>query len=178
MKVEKNPTTIALKTLLKTYSRFFIHGHRVLNAPSYSDRFVFELTGTFSSHDSERTIVELEGDVHGGHTDKLESYQYENHTHYKPSEAFRPTQGFWSLYAGEQRLRDAVESIPDDAKVSLEVYLDFSSNEVTNQACLHTDVLFLRANWKRGKRDIERKFIVDVSTCRHNSARFGGSSSL
>ncbi len=176
-KQEKNATTVALKALLKKYSRFYFHGTRVYDAPSYSDPYTFAVTAAYDSYDkrngAESARLDIPGDVHGGHTDKLEHCTYEGQDRVRSCEAYRPLKGFWSLFAGEELLRSAVASLPDDAEIELEVYLDAGSNEILLLANLHADKLYLNAKWTRGTKKHTRKFLIDTSTGRHNTARFG-----
>jgi hypothetical protein len=97
-------------------------------------------------------------------------------------EAFRPLRGSWFLSYNET-LKNVLQLLPRNAEVSLHVYLDAGTNEyLIRSSCpmnfgteegLHSDQLYLLAEWaKRGKKQT-MKFLISVSTGPHNSARFG-----
>lgn len=180
-KTAKNATTVALKGMLKKYDTFYFHGARELDAPEYSDPFIFTMTAAFNNYGpnkrEEKSTLDIRGDVRGGHTDTIR--MVESTLGGKPwpraDEGYRPRRGFWSLYCGEELLRSAMASIPDDAEVSLSVYLDAGTNQYLLMAnpVLHGDHLYLHAEWKRGSKQYKRKFLIDTTTSAHNSARFG-----
>lgn len=164
-----------LKDYFKKYSRFYFHGKRVPDAPSWSDPFTFTLTVTHSDHQNkEHDHLELPGMVHGGHNDALEWHKgFDGREFPHASEGYRPTTGFWSLFSGEEYFRNVVEMLPSDAELSIEVYLDAGTNEILMREHLHHDRLILNAHWKRGKKEFNRTFLIDSYCGRHNSARFG-----
>jgi hypothetical protein len=171
-----------------TFGGCYMHGFAKHDRPSYSDAFIFEFRATsrtsFSGGKPEKTTqIHVPGYVSGGHTSEREAYQYEGKKEQRYCAAYRPLKGFWSLYAHEERLRDALELLPRDAEVSFHVSLDAGTNGYLVNADsqmgpytergLHTDHLYLVATFmQRGKRR-EMRVLLDTSTTPHNSARFG-----
>lgn len=176
MKKIENQVCTSLKKIVREFGTFSIRGERVLDAPCYSDPFTFILTGKnlYGSKKGFTAAVELSGQVHGGEDDNSFSHVYEGRTIYDAGDSYRPIRGFWYLSGNDKYLRTAVESIPDDASVSLEVYLDWGASQILRPLKIHVDNLVMKACWKRGKRMIEREFFLDMQTGFHNSARFGG----
>ena len=166
-----------LTAALRKATRVYLHGDRVAGQPSYADAFTFDVTFEMGDrrggYEPARMRVTVPGQVHGGHTDATRESEggYLHET-----ESFRPDKGFWSLLAAEDRLRDALASVPPDADVWLDVYLDAGSNDLTRRAKLHSDRLSLCARWMRGGKKHERTFILDTQVSAHNSARFGSPS--
>jgi hypothetical protein len=179
-----------------------IHGDAPTDRASYSDSFVFSVSAKRRDTENYKTGVKtvyprqeisLPGTVHGGTTSDRKRHEREAermgssyldarvwHTY---SEPFRPAKGFWYLCCTELAT-DALELLPADAQVSLEVYLDAGTNEyhIMSEGTmserypfsgLHTDYLYLVAEYQvRGKRKM-RRFLIDTHSGPHNSARFG-----
>lgn len=166
---------VGLKAAIKKYSRFYFHGERVPNAPSYSDPFTFKLTcAHFNSiKNKEHTVFEIIGNVHGGHTNKISWHKHDGLEYPHPEEGFRPVTGFWSLGGVDDYFKSAIRSIPNDAELSLEVYLDSGTNEILMREELHCDTLILHAKWSRGEKQHKREYLIGLQVGRHNSARFG-----
>lgn len=187
MEKKKNATTVALKKLCKTFPRINVRGHREYGAPSYSDPYIFQVEGHTEDKMQTRGSVEVRGSVHGGHTDKTELYTpapdpdpswgtrapYEKYV-----EGFRPTEGFWYLFGHDEVLRSAVAMLPEDAEVTLEVYLDAGTHDILVANRLHHDILYLHATWQRGSKTHRRRFMIDSLVSRHNTNRWGGPNTL
>jgi hypothetical protein len=180
-------TARQLLAVVRAGERLYMHGKAVYNRPSYSDAFTFEVSAPKKTNGVEITArIEVPGYVSNGetserkvHTDSLDGHAWTTYCN-----AFRPTSGFWHIGYGE-RIRDVLELLPGDAEVSFHVYLDAGTNELLvcaetsvrggrfTESGLHSDHLYLVAECNvRGKKR-ERRFLIDVSTGAHNSARFG-----
>jgi hypothetical protein len=176
---QKNPRMMGLKQLVRTYPLINIRGHRDPHAPPWSDPFIFQVEGhteTRAGKMVERGEMEVPGQVHGGSADETRTVEpgigmgspYETYT-----KGYRPTHGFWFLMAREDILRGVVEALPDDAEVSIEVYLDAGTHCNLVKHRLHADHLYLCASWQRGTKRYERRFMLDSQVTYHNSNRFG-----
>lgn len=112
--------------------------------------------------------------IRNGHTNEIETYTYDGRTRERYSGVYKPTKGFWYL-AYNETLLAVLEGLPARAEVSFEVYLDAGTNEPLVKARMHSDFLYLVAKWTSGKKTVTRRFLIDVSTGEHNTARFGNS---
>ena len=134
-----------------------LSGEATYNRAPYSDSFVFNFRVTRAKIASE---IRVPGWVNSGHTSKRED-----------TEPFRPTGGVW--YYSTEKVRDILQLLPSDAKVSFQVYLDAGTNRCLVRAGLHADRLYLHATKVvRGKRETW-SFLVDATCGAHNSTRFG-----
>lgn len=168
--------------------RMFAHGVAVEGRASYSDAFVFELSLAVEDRKAASkscTVVKVPGWVSNGSTSERKEHMSETDGHRWTTyaEAYRPTRGFWSLFSTEGALYDLLCLLPGDAEVAFHVYLDAGSNEYLiraecpmgrfSESGLHSDHFYLvSTSTVRGKRR-EQRFLIDVSTGAHNSARFG-----
>ncbi len=183
MEKKKNATTVALKKLCKTFPRINVRGHREYGAPNYSDPYIFEVEGHTEGKMQTRGSVELRGSVHGGCTDKVELVTpepgpYARKPYEKYCEGFRPQEGFWFLFGHDDVLRSVVAMLPDDAEVTLDIYLDAGTHDILVENRLHHDILYLLASWQRGTKRYERRFMIDNLVSRHNTNRWGGPNTL
>lgn len=178
-------TAKALLNVLKGCDSASLHGNAALNRASYSDSFVFEVSAKFEGRTKSggRVIrngtetfksVEVPGWVSNGHTDEKEMRtSAEGRFYPRYTGVHKPMKGFWWLYARTDRIIDILELLPKDAEIAFHVYLDAGTNEPCVDANMHADHLYLCAKYtNRGKR-VERTFLIDATTGRHNSARFG-----
>jgi len=164
-----------------------LHAVAAVGRASYSDAFVFEITArrTERKKNAETTSrLDVPGYVSNGHDSTREERVFEGRKVVSYAGVHRPTKGHWFLsYAPRERLLDVLELLPSEAEVSFFVYLDAGTNENLIRADVHTnygteqglhsDHLYLEATWvSRGKR-VVRRYLVDVSTGSHNTARFG-----
>lgn len=170
---------------------------------SYSDSFVFRLTAKFKaikSKISTEKVLQVPGYVGNGYTSKIEARTRfhasrigEGSLMWDPSsprgtysafgEVYRPLKGYWWLYGVTDRLIDILEALPRNAEIGFYVYLDGGSTELHAQTTittaretftgLHTDLLYVVASVTKNGRSRERRFLLDVRTGGHNSARFG-----
>lgn len=176
------PTPNALLTQIKRLAkkghgsaRLYLHVDRDLTAPSYSDACIFRLTCQEEKKGQEtREMIEgIPGIVRNGYTSEQERSEYEGKSIRRYSDrAYRPTAGYWSLYASTT-FPAVVELLPKDAALSFEVYLDGGTTEGHAKVMMHSDHLYLHAKWTRNGKEIMRRFLIDVSTGPHNTARFG-----
>jgi hypothetical protein len=172
------------------FSGCYFHGHATHDRPSYSDSFIFTLSSVKKDRKSKAetvTKIDVPGWVSNGstsetkeHTPPADGSLLRGKWWTQPT-AYRPTSGFWSV--AREHLRDLLEVLPGDALVAFHVSLDSGTNEYLIRAKsdmnheaytgLHCDRLYLVAEiTKRGK-TVQRTFMVETSTCPHNSARFG-----
>lgn len=182
MEKKKNATTVALKKLCKTFPRINVRGHREYGAPNWSDPYVFQVEGHTEGKMQTRASVELSGLVHGGCTDSVEmvtpSSPEFGGPYEKYNEGFRPQEGFWFLFGHDEVLRSVVAMLPDDADVTLEVYLDAGTHQNLVKHRMHHDILYLMARWTRGTKRYERRFMLDSTVSYHNTNRWGGPNTL
>lgn len=190
---QKTTGKVTARQLLAVYRagprHCYLHGKAAPNRASYSDSFIF----TFSSCETDRktksetvTKIDLPGWVSNGTTSTREIRKDSGgkpYGHY--TEAYRPLGGFWSLSYNDA-LPAVLELLPRDAEVSFFVYLDAGTNgylvEAESTECaglvahkgLHNDRIYLVAEWGPPGKRRERHFLIDTSTCPHNTARFGG----
>lgn len=180
MEKKKNDATLALKKLCKNFARINVRGYREPGAPSWSDPYIFQVEGHTEGKNQTRSEVELRGLVHGGCNDSVEtvtpSDPFFGGPYQKYSEGFRPTEGFWFLFGHDEVLRSVVAMLPDDANVTLEVYLDAGTHSNLVKHRMHLDHLYLLASWQRGTKRYERRFMLDCLVSYHNGNRWGGKS--
>lgn len=165
----------------------YVHGRAPLSRPSYSDAFVFTLSARSGAHGGEVTsTMDVPGYVNPGHTSEREvrkSAHMSGNWH-EYNQPFRPEKGFWSLsYNPRDRLIDVLELLPAKTEVGFRVSLDAGTNEyqvradmVMNHGVeegLHTDHFYLFAHCLVRGRTVMRSWLIDTSTCAHNTARFG-----
>jgi hypothetical protein len=170
----KNRITVELKKLAKRDPRFYVHAERKFDAPSWSDEAVFTLSadlGRIGENLGPIVKVELPGIMGNGHNDETETYIYEGKERTKYSGVYRPERGYWSLWGA--MFRDLILTLPDDASVKFRVSLDAGTSELHIPHKLHSDRIYLEAEWKRGERTVRRTYLVDTETGYHNTARFG-----
>lgn len=169
----KNDALIALRKAVAKGGSVYCHAETIHDRSSYSD----EMTFNFSIERKGLTTkgFTLPGICRNGHDDKTQEMEsaIDGDKYMKYVGVYRPLRGFFSLN-GYNDLVGCLEAIPDDAEVKVEVYLDAGTNEICVRAGLHCDHVYLKAKWTRGKRLIERCFLLKSSTGLHNSARFGG----
>lgn len=176
-KHQPNPALVNLRKHLAQGGRAYCHAEAG-NRDRYSDSMEF----SFSVEHKDKTItsgIKIPGVCRNGHTDQIETYVYEGETRTKYADGglYRPRQGFLS-FSYSETLKSALADLPDDAALTIEVYLDAGTNEICVESRLHNDKVYLHAKWERatvGKpKTHTRTYMLDSSTCRHNSARFGG----
>lgn len=167
----KNTALIALRAAVAIGGSVYCHADAIHDRPGYSDDMSFNFSIERNGITTKGFI--LPGRCRNGHdsttrevTDSL------GNVYMQYAGVYRPQQGFFSLN-GYDDLLSVLEAFPDDAAVSVEVYLDADSNELCVRAGLHCDEVFIKGTWTRGKHIIERTFLVKSSVCAHNSARFG-----
>lgn len=103
---------------------------------------------------------------------------FPSYTEYDTSaEWYEPETGFWSLFASEDEIRNILSLLPKDAVITFEVILDGGTNGYAARSGLHIDLCYMLATWKKRGKEQRMKFLVDQTTCEHNTARFGGAKS-
>ena len=167
----KNAALIALRTAVAKGGSVYCHADAVHDRPSYSDDMVFNFSIERNGITTKGFL--LPGRCRNGHDDTTREVKDSlGNAYIQYAGVYRPTQGFFSLNGCNDFIA-VLESFPDDAAVSVEVYLDAGSNELCVRAGLHCDHVYVKGTWTRGRRVIERCHLVKASTGQHNSARFG-----
>ncbi len=170
-------TARALARALKGYSHVSLHAIADPRRESWSDAVTVEVTASHGyagrSEPDTRTTIAMDGTVHGGHSDSVHEYEYEGGSRVRYDGAHRPSEGYWTLMYGAPTLRALVDLLPPDAALTWDVYLDAGTHEAATRVRFHVDHLYLLARYKVRGKDVETKFLVDVSCGPHNSARFG-----
>ncbi len=176
-----NLVTKEIKRLAKMgkAGRLYLHVEEKPFRESYSDDAIFTLTCATDieiegGQDTKKEVFNsIPGKIRNGTTSTKEyrtslgGKQFPVYT-----ETFRPSGGYWSLYAVDG-FGSIMELVPNDASISFEVYLDAGTTEGMMEVGFHGDYLYLVVTRvKRGK-EVKTRFLVDVSTGPHNSARFG-----
>lgn len=168
-----NSTLKALRELIKKNERFYIHGTRDHDSPSYNPTWTFQVTGAKKVGDKEiLTKVEVKGKVSNGHTSKRQDFLYEGKMIPKYSDdPFVPQKGFWGgLY---ENFKNIIRVLPNDCEPEFHVLLDSGTSQVLIEQGLHSDYLYIRAKRGDTRTHLDMTFLVDVANGRHNSARFG-----
>ncbi len=176
-----NPMTKELKRLAKKgqtmASRLYLHVEADLSRESYADDAHFFLTcatDIYGSQDPKKEeLAGLPGSIRNGSTSVVKMHTSISGRPFPVyDEAFRPTSGYWSLFACET-FASIMALVPNDARVEFEVGLDAGTTEGLISVGFHSDHLYIIVfRTIRGK-ECRSKFLVDVSTGPHNSARFG-----
>lgn len=168
----KNESLINLRPALRKGGRAYCHAEALPGRESYSDAAEFN----FSVEKGKlmTTGYKLPGIIRNGHDDVVRMVKPSDDGSEYPvyDGVYRPLQGFFQCSYSDT-LSSALESLPDDAAVSIEVYLDAGTNELCVERRLHVDHIYLHAKWYRGKKEHKRTFLLQSSTGLHNSARFG-----
>lgn len=172
-----------LQLVRNAKSGLSLHGTADPSRGSWSNAFIFEVVSTARDRKAKtetRVSLSVPGSVHHGYTDakKVRTPSgFESHYSQKPyetySETYKPLTGFWYLSGHNAELIDVLELLPSGAEVSFSVCLDAGTTQNHTDANMHGDFLYLNADYMvRGKLKT-RRFLIDTSTGRHNSARFG-----
>jgi hypothetical protein len=172
-----NPTLAALRELVRTCHDFYVHAYARHDRESWSDDFVFELTGKRNVGGKEVSVkVEVRGRVSNGHTSDFEIVKrtgsdFGDYPRY--TECFRPQRGFWSLH-NRDVFKSAVMALPLDVEPTFFVYLDAGTNQTLIPHGLHSDHFYLHGKRQGDRKEQKWEYLLDVTCGRHNTARFGG----
>lgn len=171
-------TAKALLAVLKGCDSAALHGRAAFDRASYSDSFIFDVRAVFKRKGVETSKeIAVPGWVSNGHTDEKETHKSlsDGRSFDVYSGVHRPEKGFWWLYAVTDRVTDVLELLPSDAEVSFHVYLDAGTNQSCIDATMHADHLYMVATYTSRGKQVTRRFLLDATTGRHNTARFGAS---
>jgi hypothetical protein len=169
-----NPTLAALRQLVRECHDFYVHAHADPRRESWSDAFIFELTGKRKVGGAEVSVkVEVKGRVSNGHTSEfvVEPRKGDFGPYPRHTEVFRPEKGFWSLH-NHTVFRSAVMALPVDVEPTFYIYLDAGTNQTLIPHGLHSDHFYLEGK-REGRKVQTWQFLLDVSAGAHNTARFG-----
>lgn len=170
-----NATLAALRDMVKTCTRFRLHGYRDPRNDSYGNQWVFEFTGvkrgTEDTNAETLVRINVSGSINPGHTSTLEKREPNEDPAY--AERFRPVKGFWSLSYRDEIVRSAVMALPVDVEPRFVVCLDAGTNLNAVRVGHHIDKLYFMGKRESARKNQEWSFILDVSAGPHNTARFG-----
>ncbi len=187
------PVALDLKRTVK-FGRdsLYMHGDATQGRASYSDSYLWTITAVRESNEGDAKKKEtcthvFPGWVSNGHTSTREVIvpkDPESPPWMRYTESYRPLRGYWDLgIVCRERLLDILEELPANARVAFHLYLDAGTNELCvrsdckmhyyQEQGLHVDHLYLCASYLSRGKERKPRFLIDVSVCAHNSARFG-----
>ncbi len=177
-KKQANPTTVALKKIVRSYGRIGLRGYRDEHNKQHplfgsGSCATFDVEGSHDYGSPERAVLPVFGVIGNGHTDSTEERTSDTSKWSDYNDVYRPDRGYWSLYGSQDLLRDLLDLIPNHAEVMFVVKLDNLTTQGHVSKLFHGDALYLWATWGEGKNRKRREFLLDTCTGAHNTARFG-----
>lgn len=169
-----NATLAALKSLVKNNTRIYLHGIADPSRESYSDAFLFEVSGKNApNEDLAVKLNNVKGRVTNGYTSVQSSHQYDGKTilEYDRESAYRTARGYWGSL-NESLVRTAVNHMPKHLEPRFFIYLDAGTNQNLIEAKMHADHLYLQG-YDTEKSVIAYEALLDVEVGPHNTARWG-----